>query len=73
MAVEFDGEKFRQAVKLKRGSLGLSLRAMSDLTGVHFATLSRCENGTLPDLNTFALICEWLGEPMLAFHKKTKK
>jgi transcriptional regulator with XRE-family HTH domain len=30
--------------------------------GIGHATLSRIENGHIPDLETFAKICAWLGE-----------
>lgn len=44
----------------KRGPTGI--RATAKEVGVSPATLSRVENGHLPDLETFASICEWLGE-----------
>jgi transcriptional regulator with XRE-family HTH domain len=42
----------------KRGSQGI--RAAAAEAGVSSATLSRVENGNVPDLATFAKICRWL-------------
>lgn len=42
----------------KRGRKGV--RAAADEVGISPATLSRVENGHLPDLETFAKICRWL-------------
>lgn len=42
----------------KRGSRGI--RSAADEAGVSSATLSRVENGHVPDLATFAKICRWL-------------
>ena len=44
----------------RRGTLGV--RAAAKEIGISPATLSRVENGNVPDLATFAKICEWLGE-----------
>ncbi len=43
-----------------RGTLGV--RAAAKEIGISSATLSRVENGNVPDLATFAKICSWLGE-----------
>lgn len=45
-------------VRDKRGSKGL--REASKEIGISSATLSRIENGKLPDLETFSMICNWL-------------
>lgn len=42
----------------KRGARGI--RAAAAEAGVSSATLSRVENGHMPDLVTFAKICRWL-------------
>jgi transcriptional regulator with XRE-family HTH domain len=42
----------------KRGSRGI--RSAAAEAGVSSATLSRVENGNVPDLATFAKICRWL-------------
>ncbi|MBB6001432.1 helix-turn-helix domain-containing protein [Arcicella rosea] len=57
-----DTEKFAQMVKLKRGNKGL--RAVSeDIGGVSAPTLSRIEQGHLPDIDTYFKICKWLDVP----------
>lgn len=42
----------------KRAELGV--RAAAKEIGISASTLSRVENGYLPDLNNFRLICRWL-------------
>ena len=42
----------------RRGDLGV--RAAAKEIGISPATLSRVENGHLPDLKNFRLICHWL-------------
>lgn len=42
----------------KRGTRGI--RSAASEAGVSSATLSRVENGNVPDLATFAKICRWL-------------
>lgn len=45
-------------INRKRGARGI--RAAAAEAGVSSATLSRVENGHMPDLVTFAKICRWL-------------
>jgi transcriptional regulator with XRE-family HTH domain len=47
-----------QLIVEKRGDLGV--RAAAKQIGISAATLSRVENGYLPDLQNFRLICKWL-------------
>lgn len=47
-----------QLILEKRGSMGV--RAAAKEIGISPATLSRVENGYLPDLHNFRLICRWL-------------
>jgi transcriptional regulator with XRE-family HTH domain len=42
----------------KRASMGL--RDASKIIGISPATLSRIENGKIPDLETFGKLCKWL-------------
>jgi len=51
-------EELGKLVVRKRGSRGI--RATAADIEVSPATLSRVENGHLPDLATFAKICRWL-------------
>lgn len=43
----------------KRGSRGVRAAALD--AGVSSSTFSRVENGHIPDLETFAKLCMWLG------------
>ena len=53
-------------LKTKRGAKGL--RAVADEIGdVSFATLSRIEQGKVPDVETFIKICKWLEVPTDTF------
>jgi len=51
---------FSERLAHKRGTQGV--RAAAREAGVSPATLSRIENGHLPDLETFERLCRWLGE-----------
>jgi transcriptional regulator with XRE-family HTH domain len=46
-------------VKNKRGDKGL--RTVAEEINVSSATLSRIEQGKIPDVETFIKICNWLG------------
>ena len=57
--------KLLKLLKNRREKEGLSLRALSDLIGISFSTLSRLERDDYdaePDANTRARIITWLGE-----------
>ena len=51
-------EELGRLVMQRRGSRGV--RAAAAEVGISSATLSRVENGNMPDLATFARICRWL-------------
>lgn len=51
-------EELGRLISRRRGSLGI--RSAAAQAEVSPATLSRVENGHLPDLATFAKICRWL-------------
>ncbi len=53
-------EELGRLVATKRGSRGV--RAAAAEAEVSSATFSRVENGHMPDLETFAKICKWLGK-----------
>jgi transcriptional regulator with XRE-family HTH domain len=55
-------ESLGQMISDKRGRLGI--RAAAQEIGISSATLSRVENGHLPDLENFQKICRWLGVEM---------
>lgn len=50
---------FASAIKTKRGTKGLRETA-AEIGDVSSATLSRIEQGNLPDVETFIKICKWL-------------
>jgi transcriptional regulator with XRE-family HTH domain len=54
-----DIDKFAQLVKNKRGKKNLRDIA-SEIGEVSISTLSRIEQGKIPDLSTYMKICEWL-------------
>ncbi len=53
-------DKLAERVLNKRGGNGI--RKTAEVIGIGSATLSRIENGKVPDLETFAKICKWLGD-----------
>lgn len=53
-------ENLGKMIVERRGTLGV--RAAAKEIYISPATLSRVENGNVPDLATFAKICKWLGE-----------
>jgi transcriptional regulator with XRE-family HTH domain len=58
VAMSLPIEELGRLVVAKRGSRGV--RAAAADVGISSATLSRVENGHMPDLETFAKICKWL-------------
>ncbi|WP_051878614.1 helix-turn-helix domain-containing protein [Chryseobacterium sp. FH1] len=59
MESTLDTELLAGMLKTKRGTQGL--RAIAEEIGsVSFATLSRIEQGRIPDVDTFIRICKWL-------------
>lgn len=51
-------ESLGAAVRVKRS--GRKLREVAAEVGISPATLMRVENGRVPDLGTFAKLCQWL-------------
>lgn len=58
----FNISLFSEDVKVRRFDERKSLRVAAKDAKVSFSTLSRIENGKIPDLETFGIVCEWLGE-----------
>lgn len=56
-------------LKNKRGSKGLRAAA-EEIGDVSAATLSRVEQGKIPDVDTFIRICQWLQVPADTFTYK---
>jgi len=53
-------EKLAERVLQRRAGKGI--REAANEVGVSSATLSRIENGKIPDLETFGKVCAWLGD-----------
>lgn len=58
MSKTLDTQKFSEMIKSKRGNIGL--RVLSKEIGISPSTLSRIEQGNLPDIDTYIKLCEWL-------------
>lgn len=59
MQSKLDSVKFSIALKEKRGKMALR-DAATEIGDISAATLSRVEQGNLPDVLTFIKICNWL-------------
>jgi transcriptional regulator with XRE-family HTH domain len=53
-------KRLSEQIQLRRAGKGI--REAAREVGISHATLSRVENGKIPDLDTFGKICIWLGE-----------
>lgn len=62
---EIDLDRLSAAIQAKRGRTGL--RAAAADVGVSPPTLSRIENGRLPDIETYLKVCRWLNLSPQAF------
>jgi transcriptional regulator with XRE-family HTH domain len=54
-----------QMLQRKRGSMGI--RAAAGEIGISPATLSRIENGRIPDIDTLRKVCAWVGVDAAAY------
>ncbi|AQX01473.1 helix-turn-helix domain-containing protein [Elizabethkingia anophelis] len=74
MESTLDTELLAGMLRSKRGNKGL--RAVAEEIGsVSFTTLSRIEQGRIPDVDTFIRICNWLEvstETFILFSSSTK-
>lgn len=70
MNTTVDTAKFSEMIKSKRGSVGL--RSLASSIGVSPSTLSRVEQGNLPDIDTYVRLCTWL-EVSTDYFIRTKK
>ncbi|WP_375505659.1 helix-turn-helix domain-containing protein [uncultured Nostoc sp.] len=68
-----DIERLAALVRNKRGTRGLR-EASAEIGNVSPSTLSRVENGSMPDMETFITLCNWLkvwpGDLFLSDHKQ---
>ena len=69
MSTSLDTQKFSEIVKSKRGKKGL--RQLASEIGISASTLSRVEQGNLPDIDTYLKLCEWLEVSSDYFTSKT--
>lgn len=58
MSTSLDTQRFSDMIKSKRGNKGL--RVLASEIGISASTLSRIEQGNLPDIDTYLKLCEWL-------------
>lgn len=65
-------EKLAALVKSKRGNNGLRATA-SEIGEISASTLSRIEQGKMPDLDTFMRLCDWLEVNPEKFFKSDNK
>ena len=56
----FNNELFKTDIIKKRKDEKQSMDIASQIIGISKATLSRLENGNVPDLKTFVTIINWL-------------
>lgn len=61
MRYVFDAKEFSKRLKLKRViEMDIGLRELGKKIGVSPSTLSRLENGSQPEMETFLIACHWL-------------
>lgn len=71
MGSYLDIERLANLVRNKRGSRGLRLIA-EEIGNVSPSTISRVENGKIPDMDTFFALCDWLEIPPAELIKNTE-
>ena len=72
MTTELDMNRLAAALKAKRGSLGLR-EAAQQIGHISASTLSRVENGQVPDMDTFLALCDWLATPPAEFFVRAEE
>jgi len=76
MKLRFDNEKFTNVVKEKmftqmaKEKRRIGVREFAKKIGVSASTISRVENGKLPDVETFYKICWWMNKSTDEFFKR---
>lgn len=71
MGATLDTLKFSEMIKSKRGNQGL--RQLAEVISVSASTLSRIEQGRLPDIDTYLKICNWLEVSPSYFTKESQE
>lgn len=69
MSSQVDMDLFVAYLKARRGRMGLR-EAVLDIGDISPATLSRIENGRIPDMDVFLRLCDWIGLPAETFLKR---
>ena len=65
MKFRYNGERLIEAIRTKRLiKLNIGVRMAAKKIGTSPATLSRVENGSMPDLITLVHLCNWSGLSM---------
>ena len=64
---------FGEELQSLRKKCGLSISALSGMTGVHKSTISYIERGTNPNISTFQLLLEPLGAELAIVEKKSSE
>lgn len=66
----WNGEWFLKELKQKRlVEDNIDMRSLAKKINISPSTISRCENGHMPDLDSYAKLCHYIGQPMDAFIK----
>jgi transcriptional regulator with XRE-family HTH domain len=66
MATTLNSDLLAGMIKEKRGKRGLR-EISAEIGGVSPATISRIEQGKIPDVDTFIKLCKWLETPTDTF------
>ena len=71
----FKQKQFTEAVRetmfirMAKEKRRIGVREFSKEIGISFPTLSRIENGSLPDIETFFKLCKWMKKSSNLFYK----
>lgn len=61
-------KKLANDVKYKREVMELkSLRGLAKEINLSISTISRVENEQIPELETYCILCDWLGVPITRY------
>lgn len=66
MGNQLDMNLLTAYLKARRGDLGLR-EAAEQIGEISASTLSRIENGKIPDIDIFLRLCDWMGLPASMF------
>lgn len=70
MKFTWKGDEFSKQLKQKRLiDDNTDMRSLAIDLDISAATISRCENGRMPDLKSYSILCTYLGKPMNSFIK----